>query len=233
MIYPDYVVIWMPQQADPTRVDTFYYDGSFDDALARRDPRPGGGAAVRPCRRSTSTRWPSWSSRRRPRSASPSRPRRTPSSTVRYDTHRDRCVDLRVRRLRQRPDRGRPRRHRHRRLRGELSRRTCSDPARSGRGRRSVGLVGGSALLGVGRRVHDEPVGLVQDRGALGLERLGVLRPWWAQNSSSPPSGSSARTYAWAPHRSQRSAARSGAGARAAFTSPSSLVLCLVRSYST
>ena len=40
MIYPDYVVLWMPQQADPTRVDTFYYDGSFDppSPAGTRDP---------------------------------------------------------------------------------------------------------------------------------------------------------------------------------------------------
>lgn len=40
VIYPDYVVIWMPQLADPTRVDTFYFDGSFDSAspAGTRDP---------------------------------------------------------------------------------------------------------------------------------------------------------------------------------------------------
>jgi len=40
VIYPDYVVLWMPQAADPTRVDTFYYDGSFDppSPAGTRDP---------------------------------------------------------------------------------------------------------------------------------------------------------------------------------------------------
>lgn len=40
VIYPEYVVMWMPQQADPTRVDTFYYDGNFDDPspAGTRDP---------------------------------------------------------------------------------------------------------------------------------------------------------------------------------------------------
>jgi len=40
VIYPDYVVLWMPQRADPTRVDTFYYDGSFDppSPAGTRDP---------------------------------------------------------------------------------------------------------------------------------------------------------------------------------------------------
>ena len=46
-------------------------------------------------------------------------------------------------------------------------------------------------------------------------------RPWWAQKSSSPPACRRARTYAWAPQRSQRSAAVR-AGASAAFTSASS-----------
>ena len=41
VIYPEYVVMWMPQQADPTRVDTFYYDGNFDDPspAGTRDPQ--------------------------------------------------------------------------------------------------------------------------------------------------------------------------------------------------
>ncbi len=40
VVYPEYAVIWMPQQADPTRVDTYYYDGNFDDAspAGTRDP---------------------------------------------------------------------------------------------------------------------------------------------------------------------------------------------------
>ncbi len=39
VIYP-YVVLWMPQAADPTRVDTFSYDGSFDppSPAGTRDP---------------------------------------------------------------------------------------------------------------------------------------------------------------------------------------------------
>jgi hypothetical protein len=40
VVYPGYAVIWMPQQADPTRVDTYYYDGSFDagSPAGTRDP---------------------------------------------------------------------------------------------------------------------------------------------------------------------------------------------------
>src|ERR1700691_5320869 len=47
-------------------------------------------------------------------------------------------------------------------------------------------------------------------------------RPWWAQKSSSPESGSRTRTYACAPQRSHRSSAFSGlVGAVAPVTSPS------------
>jgi hypothetical protein len=47
------------------------------------------------------------------------------------------------------------------------------------------------------------------------------LRPWWAQKSSSPPLAKTTRRYAWAPQRSQRSAAVSGlAGVRTVVTSP-------------
>ena len=47
------------------------------------------------------------------------------------------------------------------------------------------------------------------------------LRPWWAQKSSSPPLSRTTRRYAWAPQRSQRSAAVSGlAGVRTVVTSP-------------
>ena len=40
VIYPEYVVMWMPQSADPTRVDTHYYDGNFDEPspAGTRDP---------------------------------------------------------------------------------------------------------------------------------------------------------------------------------------------------
>lgn len=48
-------------------------------------------------------------------------------------------------------------------------------------------------------------------------------RLWWAQNNSSPESGSTTRTYAWAPHRSHRSVAFNGLlGARAPVMSPPS-----------
>src|SRR5690606_22767856 len=52
---------------------------------------------------------------------------------------------------------------------------------------------------------------------ATSLSLSACSRPWWAQNSSSPPPGMETRMDAWAPQRSQRSAAESG-GATAAVT---------------
>jgi len=62
---------------------------------------------------------------------------------------------------------------------------------------------------------------------ATSRSRSPCSRAWWAQNRSSPPETSSTRKYAWAPQRSQRSAALRGArGATAVVTSGLFSVSC-------
>ena len=53
------------------------------------------------------------------------------------------------------------------------------------------------------------------------------MRPWCAQNSSSPPLVSSTRTYAWAPQRSQTSRAVSGLVGAIAPVNVACLASCL------
>ncbi|CAM5711604.1 hypothetical protein STENM223S_09341 [Streptomyces tendae] len=103
-------------------------------------------------------------------------------------------------------------------------------PPGSGGGRPLIGLsrFGSSSGASGQRSSSAEDAGTAVSRSvsscisaAIFLSSGSNLRPWWAQKSSSPPLSRTTRRYAWAPQRSQRSAAVSGlAEVRTVVTSP-------------